>query len=156
MALYLFLNISCKILCELIISFSVFGLIVVGIHAILRLIWYGELASLVLWCEMVSPKRTEETRVANDESEETIKNKVKEKMKKLHYSGYVSPDSVSMYMSRLSLGCFDFYRAKHLIESEEPFDKKWMSWRYVGWRGAVIIALLPLALMIGFIAITNS
>jgi hypothetical protein len=97
-------NFPSAILCDIFIALIVSGLIAFGLHSFVRLRFYGELATFVLFCEMASTERTEEYWADHEKNQKYDEKKVKEKMKKMHYSEDGSLDSPSMYMRRLNVG----------------------------------------------------
>ena len=143
-----------KMLSDVFVAFILSLLMVVGVRAVLRLFFYGELASLVLSCEMASRERTLKVWAENENAAKYKTKKVVDKMKNLGYSGNVSPDSIAMYMSRVTIGCSDLYCSKYLTESEEPYRLRWLSFRYARWLESFIVGLSFLSISIIYIVIS--
>jgi phosphotransferase system glucose/maltose/N-acetylglucosamine-specific IIC component len=141
-------GLSDKVLCDIFIAFILSALMTVGVHTLLRLFYWGELASLILTCKMAS-----QTRAANRwdqiaKQSKYVKSKVQEKTEKWGYSANESPDSISTYMNRLSLGCWDIYNALYLTKSEEPYHRRRISLRFARWKEAIIAGLVSFVIII--------
>jgi phosphotransferase system glucose/maltose/N-acetylglucosamine-specific IIC component len=150
----LLIGVPSKMICDIFIAFILFSLIAVGVHTLLRLFYWGELASLILSCEMASRERTVKQWAEIAKEPKQIKENVIEKMRRRGYSGNKSPDSISMYMNRLTIGCSDLYGSKYLTKSKEPYHRRRFSFRYARWRESIIVALVFLAVSIIYIVIS--